>query len=231
VSAQLAAESDAIANAIAAVENKLRDADSLRGRRLAAAIRILHAGVPLDSSQERTVAARRRAAAKLLLKRDASECRLLADELSHLRSDANRVAAAGTQAAAIDVSAHFLWPSRGMIGRKFGDFIHERSKATLSRRGIDIMVEPRANVVAPTAGVVRYAGAIRGLDRGVILDHGSYFAIVAKLDDVVPAVGTTVAEGDTLGRAADHRVYLEVRIKVGAGGLPIDPLPLLKRPL
>jgi septal ring factor EnvC (AmiA/AmiB activator) len=73
---------------------------------------------------------------------------------------------------------------------------------------------------------VRYAGPIRGLDHGVILDHGDYLTVVAKLGDLVLPIGTHVGRGDRLGRAAHHRVYLEVRVKVGPGGLPIDPEPL-----
>ena len=76
---------------------------------------------------------------------------------------------------------------------------------------------------------MRYAGAIRGLDHGVILDHGDYLTIVAKLGEVAIPVGTRVTKGDRIGRAARSRVYLEVRAKVGAGGLPIDPEPLLER--
>jgi septal ring factor EnvC (AmiA/AmiB activator) len=69
---------------------------------------------------------------------------------------------------------------------------------------------------------------MRGLDHGVILDHGDYFTIVAKLSAVAIPIGTTVARGDRIGRAARARVYLEVRAKVGPGGLPIDPEALLK---
>ena len=76
---------------------------------------------------------------------------------------------------------------------------------------------------------MRYAGPIRGLDHGVILDHGDYLTVIAKLGELTLPIGTHVARGDRLGRAAHHRVYLEVRAKIGPGGLPIDPEPLLKR--
>lgn len=228
VALQFAAEADAVAAAIDAVAGKLRALDALRVRRVNAAMRLLHAEVRRDSTaEERMRVARRSAAARFLLSRDRAERRLLSDELAHLRSDASRVAAAAAEVATIDPPTQLAWPARGVIGRQFGEFIHERSNATLTRRGIDIVVEPNAPAVAPAAGVVRYAGAMRGLERGVILDHGSYLAIIAKLGEVTAAVGARVAQGETLGRAADHRVYLEVRVKVGAGGTPIDPLPLL----
>ena len=105
--------------------------------------------------------------------------------------------------------------------------MHERSKATLSRRGLDFETERSAPAWAPADGVVRYAGPIRGLDHGVILDHGGYLTVVAKLAALSIPVGTRVARGDRVGHAARHRVYLEVRAKVTPGGLPIDPEPLL----
>lgn len=227
VAAQLAAEVDVVNSAILVVQEKLRLVDAVRSRRLIAAIRGLHSSLRSESTpQERMVVARRRAAARFLLSRDAAERRLLRDELSHLRADATRIVAAAS--GTFDVPTEWLWPARGVIGRQFGQYVHERSNAILTRRGIDIIVEPRARVVAPARGVVRYAGAIRGLDRGAIIDLGSYFAVVAKLGDVAVPVGARVSQGDLLGHAADHRIYLEMRVKVGAGGMPLDPLPLLR---
>jgi len=75
---------------------------------------------------------------------------------------------------------------------------------------------------------VRYAGPIRGLDQGVILDHGGYLTVIGKLGELALPVGAPIAAGDRIGRAARHRVYLEVRVKLGPGGLPIDPEPLLE---
>jgi hypothetical protein len=68
---------------------------------------------------------------------------------------------------------------------------------------------------------------MRGLDRGVIIDHGTFVTVVAKLADIAPPAGAPIGAGDRIGRAARHRVYLEVRVKLGPGGLPIDPEPLL----
>ena len=60
----------------------------------------------------------------------------------------------------------------------------------------------------------------------MILDHGAYVTVVGKLAEVALPVGAPIAAGDRIGRAARHRVYLEVRVKLGPGGLPIDPEPL-----
>ena len=83
-------------------------------------------------------------------------------------------------------------------------------------------------MIAPAAGIVRYAGPIRGLDDGVLVDCGDYYTLLSKLRDVAIPVGTHVQKGDRLGVAHAHRVYFEVRVKLGPGGLPIDPEPLLE---
>jgi septal ring factor EnvC (AmiA/AmiB activator) len=173
--------------------------------------------------------ARRRAAARLLLARDAGERGILAEELGHLTTAAARTHDDAQRLPGVALPAEIVRPVHGKIARKFGALEHERSKAMLSRHGLDIEVEDHANVVAPADGVVTYAGPIRGLDRGAIIDHGTFLSVIAKLGELAVPVGAPVKAGDRLGRAARHRVYLEIRVKVGPGGLPIDPEPLLPK--
>lgn len=230
LAAQLAGQEASIASARDIVKKKLGDADGARDRRVRAAYHVLHAQLSPDATtEERMANARRRAAARLLLARDASERGILADELGHLDADATRAKADTAALAKAELPTQIQRPVRGKVARSFGTLEHERSKATLSRHGIDIEVEDHAVVTAPADGTITYAGPIRGLDRGVIIDHGSYLSVLAKLSDQnLPVVGAEVHAGDRLGRAARHRVYLEVRVKVGPGGMPIDPEPLLK---
>jgi len=58
--------------------------------------------------------------------------------------------------------------------------------------------------------------------------EGGALHIVAPEGETLP-VGAPIAAGGRLGRAARHRVYFEVRIKLGPGGFPIDPEPLLAK--
>jgi len=227
---QIAAEQATLATTLATVHDKLQTADHVRVHRLHAAIRVLHAPLAEGATaDERMAVARRRAAARLLLERDASERSLLADETAHLETARVATADAATKIAAIALPDQLIAPAKGSIARHFGEYQHERSKATLSRRGVDLEVDDHAPAVAPADGIVRYAGPIRGLDHGIILDHGDYLTVIAKLGELTLPIGTHVARGDRLGRAAHHRVYLEVRAKIGPGGLPIDPEPLFAR--
>ena len=224
---QLAAQSETIDRSLSTVTDKLAAVDALRARRLRAAYRIIHAPPP-DNPDERMLAARRLAAARLLVERDAAERELLAHEAERLRDAHTVTIAATTKLPTVTLPEQLLRPARGKIARHYGTFEHEKSRAMLSRRGIDIETEDHAQAVAPADGVIRYAGPIRGLDHGVILDHGGYLTIVAKLAELSLPVGAHVARGDRIGRAARHRVYLEVRVEVGPGGLPIDPEPLMR---
>lgn len=221
---QLAAESTSVDGALATVADKLALADADRTKRLAAAYRTLR----LATGDALTLA-RRRAAARLLVGRDLEERRLLAGELAELEAARARIATAAARAPTIELPTELARPAPGGIARRFGTFQHDRSRAKLSRRGIDLDVEAKAPIVASADGVVRYAGPIRGLDRGVIIDHGSFFTVVAKLGELAVPIGVPVKRGDRIGRAARHRAYLEVRVKIGPSGLPIDPEPLLQR--
>ncbi len=226
---QLAEEQATIDRTIATVAGKLAEADRVRLERLRAAYRLVRAPLrPTASPAERMAAARRRAAARLLIDRDAAERDLLSDETKHLKDAAAQTTLETGKLATITLPADLSKPARGRIARTFGTLEHERSKAILSRRGIDLEVETRANVTAAADGTVRYAGPIRGLDEGVIIDHGDYFTVVAKLADLVVPVGAKISRGDRIGHAARYRVYFEVRVKIGPGGLPIDPVPLLE---
>ncbi|HSN29063.1 MAG TPA: M23 family metallopeptidase [Kofleriaceae bacterium] len=227
---QLAAETETLQKTLATVDDKLAAADQTRLHRVRAALRILHAPPAEDATlEDRFAAARRRAAARLLLQRDAHERDLLADEARQLKEASSRTADDTAKLPSIVLPTEIGRPANGKIARHFGTIEHERAHVTLSRRGLDFEVDDHAPAYAPADGTVRYAGPIRGLDHGVVLDHGDYYTIVAKLGEVAIPVGTKVQRGDILGHAQRHRVYLELRVKIGPGGLPIDPEPLVQK--
>lgn len=233
----LSAQRAAAARAFGQVEAKRVDAERIRAARARAAYKLLRgAGSPLAVTPERRMAvARSRATARLLLARDRAEVAALAEESGLLDGAVARLdrdlAAAATVAAPAPGS--LLRPADGPIVRRFGTLIHEPTRTTLARRGVDLEVEAAASVVAPAAATVRYAGPIRGLDHGVILDAGGTILVIAKLAPPTPDLarslvpGASVARGAALGNPARRRVYLEVRLPIGPGGTPVDPEPLL----
>lgn len=224
VADQLNEEAAVVDKTIITVEDKLKGADEVRLHRVRAAYRLLH-----DTSHDPVTVARRRAAARWLLERDRQERELLAVETAQLKVAGTTIRAAIAKLPTLTLPApkSLARPVKGSIARKFGTIVHEASKARLARRGLDFEVEDQAVVSVPADGLVVYAGPIRGLDSGVILDHGDYLTVTAKLGDVALPLGTKLSKGDRLGHAARHRVYFEVRVKAGPGGLPIDPEPLI----
>lgn len=231
ISSLLDAQRDSAVRAEQQVDAKRTEAEATRAARVRAAYKLLRgAGSPLTVTPERRAAvARSRATARLLLARDRAEAAQLADEHALLvaavaRIDADRAAAAHIT---LPPPGSLTRPVQGAIARRFGTLQHERTKATLSRRGIDFEVADEAEVVAPADGAVRYAGPMRGLEHGIILDHGNTITILAKLDPIAFALGAHIQRGTVIGHAARHRVYFEVRVPVGPGGTPVDPEPLL----
>src|SRR5262249_46288677 len=156
--------------------------------------------------------------------RDRREQALLTDEATTLALAGARVAADRVAASAAPLPPATLdRPVAGPIARRFGPFVHDRSHATLSRRGVDFETDDHAPVRPVADGTVTYAGPIRGLDEGVVIDHGGWLSVIAKLDPPEVHTGDRVVRGETIGRAAADRVYLEVRVAIGPGGVPVDP--------
>jgi len=89
----------------------------------------------------------------------------------------------------------------------------------------------RGQVVKTVAeGRVLFAGLIRGLGGAVIIDHGEYYSVLGRLTKLKVKIGQTLVRGAELGVAEKKKVYFEVRVPGGVGGIPIDPSRLLQRP-
>ena len=170
---------------------------------------------------------RKQPVGRWLLARDRDEALQLAGEAALL---ASALAAVDDQLTDLSPPPPITLarPVPGPIARTFGTLAHTASRTTLTRRGLDFDAAHDERVRAPADGVVRYAGPIRGLDRGVILDHGGLWTVIGKLGTLDVARGDHVTRGAIVGRPARRRVYLEVRVPVGAGGMPIDPEPMLE---
>lgn len=122
------------------------------------------------------------------------------------------------------IPAHGL-PVRGRIVRTFG----AADSSGGDSEGITIRTLSGAQVVAPTSGVVVFAGPFRGLGRLLIIEYGDeYHLLLAGLSRIDTAVGDEVLAGEPVGvmsTAGDERptLYMELRRK----SRPINPLPWL----
>ncbi|CAN7470401.1 peptidoglycan DD-metalloendopeptidase family protein [Phenylobacterium sp. LjRoot225] len=114
-----------------------------------------------------------------------------------------------------------LTPVSGQIVRRFAEPAPGGGRAN----GLTYAAARGARVGSPSAGVVQYAGPVKGW--GVILIlrlTGGYHLVLAGLAQASVAVGQSVAPGQPVGWMPDARqssseLYLEVR----EGGAPVDP--------
>jgi septal ring factor EnvC (AmiA/AmiB activator) len=112
-----------------------------------------------------------------------------------------------------------LPPVRGVLVHRFGD----RSQGAQRSDGLTWRAPPSAIVTAPAAGVVEYAGALKGWGGVVIVRiGGGYHLVLAGLDAISAVQGRPVAAGQGIGRMAESgepELYLEAR----RSGEPVDP--------
>jgi septal ring factor EnvC (AmiA/AmiB activator) len=102
----------------------------------------------------------------------------------------------------------------------------ELSDAGVHARGLTLEAGPEAEVIAPAAGRVVFAGPFRRYGRVVILDHGGGLTTtVTALGTLGVKVGDQVARGASLGRTGPARATVSVELR--RDGRPVAIAPLL----
>lgn len=111
-------------------------------------------------------------------------------------------------------------PVKGELVRRFGQ---SRSEGVAWRTG------PSAQVLAPAAGSIEYAGPLKGWGGVVILRlDGGYRVVLAGMDRVAGLTGRRVQAGEPVGRmTADRDGPRELYLEVRRDGAPVDPTPWL----
>lgn len=131
-------------------------------------------------------------------------------------SEAAPDAAQATQSAA--APSPYILPVAGRTLAGFGS-----PQGTQTSQGITLAPVGGAQVVAPAAGRVAFAGPYRGYGQIVIIEHaGGWTSLVTGLARADVAVGEQIGDGAPLGVAGPERptVTLELR----RGGTPVNPL-------
>lgn len=125
--------------------------------------------------------------------------------------------------SATEPPARYLLPVAGEITAGFG----EASASGQRQAGIALAARPRAQVVAPGAGRIGFAGPYRGFGRIVIIEHANgWTTLVTGLEILDVAVGQNVTAGSPLGLAPAQRG--EVTLELRYGGEPVNPLDHLR---
>lgn len=102
----------------------------------------------------------------------------------------------------------------------------ELSETGVRARGLTLATASSAQVIAPTAGRIAFAGQFRGYGHIVIVDHGGgWTTLITNLASVDVRVGDTVDQGSPLGRAAARKPTVTVELR--RDGQPIDITPMV----
>jgi septal ring factor EnvC (AmiA/AmiB activator) len=119
-------------------------------------------------------------------------------------------------------SAPWKLPVTGKLVTGFG----EVSDAGVTARGLTFAVVGEADIIAPAAGKIVYAGPFRDYGNVVIIDHkGGWTTLIAGLGALSVKLNQTVVQGALIGAAQpgeDRRITVELRRK----GRPVDPVAL-----
>ena len=141
------------------------------------------------------------------------------------RPGAARVAAGAVQQPsprATEAPAPFQLPVQGRTIAGFG----EANEAGLRNQGLTIASAGGAQIVAPAAGRVAFAGPYSGFGRIVIIEHGNgWTSLVTGLAELDVETGTLVIGGAPIGLAPRQEPAITYELR--QDGNPINPLNLL----
>lgn len=126
------------------------------------------------------------------------------------------------------------WPVKnGFISNKFGRRSHVVFKnVQIENLGIDIQTEERATVCTIFTGVVKTISFVPGMNQVVIIQHGEYHTVYAKLGTVHVKVGQEVQMGEAIGIVCtDKNGVSELQLQIWQALQKLNPaLWLLKQP-
>jgi septal ring factor EnvC (AmiA/AmiB activator) len=104
----------------------------------------------------------------------------------------------------------------------------EISDSGVRSRGLTIATVPNAQIIAPTAGRVSYAGDFRGYGQIVIIDHtGGWTTLITGLATLNVRVGQLVRQGALIGQSGRNRPMVTVELR--RDGQPVDISSLVSR--
>jgi murein hydrolase activator len=111
---------------------------------------------------------------------------------------------------------------------------NELNETGYRERGLTLQVGPGADVIAPAAGKIIFAGIYRSFGHIVIIEHGAgWTSLITNLAAVSVDKGDRVGQGDTLGSASDTAENADadsapyIGIELRRNGRPMDIAAML----
>jgi len=92
------------------------------------------------------------------------------------------------------------WPVTGFVSRHFGISKDPILKGIQHNNpGIEIQTKPNSTVKCVSDGEVKRVFIVQGFHRGVLVNHGDYYSVYAKLSTVAVEKGQVVKAGEPIG--------------------------------
>lgn len=127
---------------------------------------------------------------------------------------------------------HLPWPvSRGFISQRFGRHPHPVLRhVTVENRGVDIQTDAGESVRSCFDGKVLTITSIAGMNTIIMIQHGDFFTVYAKLRSVSVQEGQRVRARDVIGTVAtDSEGTSEVQFQVWHNSANLNPESWLGR--
>ena len=124
------------------------------------------------------------------------------------------------------------WPvKRGFISGKFGICPHPVLRnVQVENLGINIQTQEGAQTYAIFEGVVKTIAFVPGMNQVVIIQHGAYHSVYAKLKHVTVKVGQYVQANALLGTVyTDGGGTTELQLQLWQGAQKLNPAQWLRR--
>jgi septal ring factor EnvC (AmiA/AmiB activator) len=102
----------------------------------------------------------------------------------------------------------------------------EVSKAGVRAKGLTLRTQAQAQVSAPHAGRIAFAGPFKGYGKIVIIDHGDgWTSLITDMSTLSVRIGETVIQGSPIGRTGGGAP--KVTIELRRGSQPVDITPMI----
>ena len=124
------------------------------------------------------------------------------------------------------------WPVKtGFISSKFGIGPHPvLRKVQVENLGIDIQTQAEAQVHAIFEGVIKRVDFVPGMNWVVMVQHGAYYSVYAKLKGVTVKAGQYVQAAAALGTVAtDNQGITELQLQVWKNTQRLNPAWWLRK--
>jgi len=134
--------------------------------------------------------------------------KLISDLIRREVEEAAKASALANKSVTAALSADFSknklklpWPADGFVSQKFGRTRDPVLKMVeRNSPGIEIQTSPSSEAASVFKGKVTAVALIQGFNKAVIIKHGDYYTVYAKLSEVYVKKGQEVNIGDKVGK-------------------------------